>query len=350
MHDVPIVNRQRDDLVSRELIDGILMYLEGEGGEEVGDAARELLDHFLDATTNWLGSPDYQRIIQKRGFSLAIKAPYVLHAMLAISARHLSHLKPCEKHNIVAAIHYQRALRTYFAQLGAPINSDNVDEIIGCGFLHTMLAFENISRFPEDERISTSREDAAASATWLRAMQGMGILQETRDIRSRSKDSIWLPVFHASGGCEDIRCQHAGEAADTEVTAISRSLHALCDVPLDSSGLGHVYHHPLELLCGLIRVDASHESVGRFIVFIGQLSPMFVQLFEQGDVKATLLMAYWCALMIGIDQWWIVNSAISECRRLCAILDRVSVSPIRELLHFPAQKCNYVLREINVGV
>lgn len=272
-----------------------------------------------------------------------MKAPYLLHAILAISASHLSLLRPSEKkYSIAAALHYQYALACYSSQLHMPVDDENADSVIGCGFVQTMLAFENISRLSLDQSVCDS--GSVIAATWLRAMQGVRILLGTNHIHPYLGRSIWLPVFLESGGWEEVTCQHIEEVDGSWASVASKELHSLCDVSLNHITDGNPYRQPLENLCGLMRSDITHETIGRFMVFVGKLPDDFLKLFEQNDVRAMLLMAYWCALISSIHQWWIVSTANYECRRLCAILDSTLVSRVRDLLRFPAGRCGYVLR------
>lgn len=278
--------------------------------------------------------------MRKEGLLIARRAPYLLHSILAISARHLSFLQPMvNKYEIAATIHYQHALTSYSCQLQLAFDAENIDSIIGCGYLQTILAFENISRS------SSEADDGNGAVAWLRTMQGIKLLQSSYNILPYLEQSIWLPVFLESGGWEESNCQHMGEPDDSWASATSRSLHSLCEVPFDSSCSENPYQQPLKGLCQLIRSDESHEMIGRFMVFIGRLPDKFIQLVLQRDPRAMLLMTYWFALICRIDQWWIVRSAILKCREFCASLDKVADLQIRALLRFPASRCGYLLND-----
>lgn len=306
-----------------------------------GDAI-ELIDHFLDTTTPWLGSPKLQKIIQKDGLLLALRAPYLLHSILAISASHLSYLHPEQKkYEVAATIHYQHALTSYSSQLRTGVDAESADSVIGCGYLQTMLAFENIFRASKEE----AGGGGGGGVTWLRAMQGVRILLGASGISPHLEQSIWLPVFLESGGWEENICQAAENMDDSWMSTTSKTLHDLCEVLFDPSCLQSPYQQPLSILCRLIRSNMSHDTIGRFMVFIGKLPNDFVELFEQNEPRALLLMAYWCALISGVDQWWIFRSATAECRRLCASLDNASDSRTRDLLKFPASRCGYILKK-----
>lgn len=276
--------------------------------------------------------------MQKEGLLIAQRAPYLLHSILAISARHLSSLQPeVNKYEVAATIHYQHALTSYSRQLQLAFDAKNVDSIIGCGYLQTVLAFENISR------LSPEADEGNGAVAWLRAMQGIKILQSSYNFSPHLQQSIWLPVFLESGGWEESNCQHIDEADDSWASTTSRSLHTLCEVPFDPSCNENPYLQPLKRLCQLIHSDESHQAIGRFMAFIGKLPDQFIQLVLQRDPKAMLLMTYWFALICRIDQWWIVRSATLKCREFCASLDKVADLQIRALLKFPASRCGYPL-------
>lgn len=300
----------------------------------------DLIHHFCVTTTPWLGSPKLQHIMQKEGLLIARRAPYLLHSILAISARHLSFLQPeVKKYEVAATVHYQHALTSYSCQLELAFDAENVDSVIGCGYLQTILAFENISRLlPE-------ADDGDSAVAWLRTMQGIKILQSSYNILPYLEQSIWLPVFLESGGWEESNCQHMDEADDSWASNTSRSLYRLCEVSFDSSYNTNPYQQPLKRLCQLIRSDESHETIGRFMAFIGKLPGEFIQLVLKRDPRAMLIMTYWFALICRIDQWWIVHSATPKCREFCASLDKVADLQIRALLKFPAGRCGYLLND-----
>lgn len=278
--------------------------------------------------------------MQKEGLLIAWGAPYLLHSILAISARHLGFLQPeVNKYEVAAAIHYQHALTSYSCQLQSDFDVENVDSIIGCGYLQTILAFENIPRS------SSEVDDGNGAVAWLRTMQGIKLLQSSYNILPYLEQSIWLPVFLESGGWEESNCQHMDEPDDSWASATSRSLHSLCEVSFDSSSSENPYQQPLKGLCQLMHSDESHEMIGRFMVFIGKLPDKFIQLVLQRDLRAMLLMTYWFALICRIDQWWIVRSAILKCREFCASLHKVADLQIRALLKFPASRCGYLLND-----
>lgn len=78
------------------------------------------------------------------------------------------------------------------------------------------------------------------------------------------------------------------------------------------------------------------------MAFAGELPNSFVRLLDERDPRALLILCYWSALLSQLDFWWVIESAHTVCRELCAYLDKVPDQRVRNLLQFPASKCDYV--------
>jgi hypothetical protein len=303
----------------------------------------ELLDHFVETKVPWIGSPECQRIMQEHAFRLALEAPYLLHAILAFSATHLSFLHPDEKkYGIAAATHYECSLALYSSQLRTGLNGVSADAIFACCHLHSMLAFRNV--YLASTELLLDSADGYAHG-WLRAIQGTKVLREHSALKPDADQSIWAPVCIEGRAYEDFTFN--GELDDTDSTAFMRSkaLHQLCDVSMDSRNSVNPYQEPLIQLCRLLRCKIGHGTIGMLMVFIGKLPYSFVKLLDEMDPRAMLIIAHWCALMEKVNQWWISQSAEVECARLCGFLEGLSDSRILDLLPFHQDK----LSSNNVG-
>jgi hypothetical protein len=148
--------------------------------------------------------------------------------------------------------------------------------------------------------------------------------------------------MESKAGRKPNSCDHDAEDPSTWVATTSTALHRLCEMP---PGQENPYEIPLAHLCRLMRLEkVDHAQIGMFMVFIGKLPASFVQLLDQSDPMAFLLVAYWATFLSRIDQWWIVDSTKMECMRLCAHLDTVPHPRIRELMKFPASSCGYMMK------
>lgn len=290
----------------------------------------ELLSHFFDEAGPWIGSPACQRTMQQHCLQLSVEAPYLLHALLAFSANHLSFLHPAERrYRVTAIFHYDISLASYSARIRTRLEADS---LLGACYLHTMLAFRNLQ--------SADNAESGNALTWLRTMQGTAILRS--HLRPNLNESVWQPVAIESRSLEDAACNHL-DSDDSWASSTSLAFHQLCEADVEPMLEENPYEKPLSRLCLLMRCQIGQDKIGMFMSFIGRLPSSFVQLLDQNDTRAMLILCYWCALLGQIDQWWIVGSAAGECLRLCKLLNAIPDQRIRDLLKFPANKCGYVI-------
>ncbi|CCD55730.1 similar to transcription factor Cys6 [Botrytis cinerea T4] len=299
----------------------------------------ELLDHFTGVTTLWIGSQSFQKIIQQHGLRISLRAPCLMHAILAFSASHLHYLHPKEKkYNIAFTLHYSKSLSSYLSELRTSLNSSNADAIIASSYLHTMLTFRNIQ---PDQNIEI---DGSGRVTWLRAMRGVSTLWDTNDMNSHLQDSIMLNMKHDPKLLNEGPCNH-DKPNDVNPWALetSRALHRLFEEENNSKSFKDSYERPLRHLCQLIRLGTDQDTVCTFMSFVGELPESFIKLLDQKDPRALLILCYWSALLSQKYYWWVRDPATAVCGRLCAYLDRIPDEGIRSLLYYPASLCGYTM-------
>ncbi|KAG4442633.1 hypothetical protein IFR05_001889 [Cadophora sp. M221] len=296
----------------------------------------ELLSHFFTIAGPSIGSSGCQKVLQKHGLELSRSAPYFLHAILAFSASHLNFLHPQEnKYEIAASIYYGLSLKSYAAQISAGLDANNADSVVGCGYLHTMLAFRNVQ---------SGDLAGAGDLGWLKTMQGVRILWATKILHSGLTNSPWRPLCAESRVTHEFRCNHAETGnSGAAMEDISRALHQFLEVGFSPSGSGNVYKEPLNRLCMILQSYSGHDKIEMSTALIGLLSPTFLELLDRKDPKAIMIICYWCAIFGRNEQWWITRSAQLECVKLCAYLSSIPDRAVQELLRFPASQCGYAL-------
>lgn len=305
----------------------------------------ELVEHFVDTNYSWLGSQPVQGILQQKGLELAKTAPYLLHAILSVSASHLSHLRGYQKSLCSSAIiNYNLSLEKYTSQLES-INSDNVDSILACCLIHVILAFGNVFHTAREQAARFLEDVDEPGWTWLRAMQGFRVLYVDNNLQSHLENSIWRYLFLE----DDTWSKRAVYDPDLAVSnpdglEIARRLFEFCRVDWETPIHDNVYLQPLQLLRPILARFVEDEDLCFLLKFIGHLSSGFLELLEANDTKAMLILSYWCALFGQINQWWITRSTDVECKRICGHLEKSSDPQIRELLQFPARRCGYKLK------
>ncbi|KAG4028808.1 hypothetical protein MFRU_019g00960 [Monilinia fructicola] len=260
-----------------------------------------------------------------------------MHAILAFSARHFNHLQPGDKkYSIAFALHYVLSLSSYSLQLGKGFDSSNADATIASSYLHTMLAFQNV-RSQSNHEVDA---DGGGEFTWLRAMRGVSILWDASDMRYHLNGSVLLHM-------EKDGTYNGGKAhsSDSWALEISREMHNLFGVDCDPDTSQDSYEGPLSSVCQRMQLGNGQEMICRFMSFVGELPSSFVQLLDQNDPRALLLLCYWSALLGQIDSWWVMGPANVVCRRLCGYLDAIPEQRIHDLLRFPAGRCGYIMKE-----
>jgi len=326
---------ERADIPHRQLSDRNAVYQPQD--------ALELIGHFETHSEHWLGSPTAQSIIQQYGFELALNAPYLMHAILAISAKHLSYLHPeTEKYRMAATMHYTRSLQAYSAQLVYDIDHGNANALLGASGLLAKLSFINTPTM-SDEKPTAS----GSAPAWIRSMQGVKTLFQTPKLLKELENGMMTPLLriYSSAPSKD---ELTVDPQDQEMGSHTLSaLKKLCDIDVSSSPAGTTSLNPfgpvLDRLEPLIMCKPTHAKVDRFMAFIALAEPSFVELLVKGEPRAMLILTFWCARFSLVEQWWTGPPARNECKRLCAHLSHIREPAIQTLLRSPAMTCGYEL-------
>ncbi|KAI7626311.1 hypothetical protein KC319_g17561, partial [Hortaea werneckii] len=121
------------------------------------------MDHFEDTLEPWLGSPVAQSMIQEHGIQIGLKAPYLLHALLAYSASHLSRLHPDQpKYSEAAKTHFTRSLQAYSTELVYELERGNANALLSASGILAKLSFINTPV------LSNEKMSAPPVPAWIR--------------------------------------------------------------------------------------------------------------------------------------------------------------------------------------
>lgn len=304
----------------------------------------QLLDHFVNDHSPWMGSPDYQNVIQKHGVKLGLGAPHFLHAILAYSAGHLDYLRSDPKLRITTVHHCSRLLALYAAQI-PHASTENVTQLFGSCTLLTMLSYLGVAYDNPDPDCKPEEHQCDWNA--FRSLQGVRLLQGVPALRAHLRQSVWLPVLQESGPWEGD--DWASPVASCQATWSSRTMEelcAVCGVSPDLRDTDSPYLDPLRRLNRIIHQRMDEAMIGPLMQFVATLSPAYMDAAEQLDPKAFIILCYWHALLLKVGQWWIVRTATGACRRTCAYLWEVGGDDIRRLLQFPAAQCGLNLASL----
>ncbi|KAK0367228.1 hypothetical protein LTR91_005183 [Friedmanniomyces endolithicus] len=291
--------------------------------------AVELVDHFIDYTDLWIGSSTSQGVIQRHGFEMALESEHLLHAMLACSAKHLSHLHPdVKKYDVAATLHYTRSLQAYSAQLCYDLEQGNANAMLATSGLLAKLTFINTPTMSANRPLAADNGPTA----WIRSMQGVRTIMSTPRLRAQLEAGFMLPIL-----------EKYAEPVDFPIvrprleTSIVVALRRLCTTAMASRTLDS-YTTVIDRLEPLVLHQPTNENVDQYMAWVAGLEPTFIELLERNDTRALLILLCWCAKMPLIEQWW--NSvARIEFLRISAHLSNVDDPLVQQLLCLAA-KCD----------
>ncbi|KAK1056040.1 hypothetical protein LTR12_013872 [Friedmanniomyces endolithicus] len=291
--------------------------------------AVELVDHFIDYTDLWIGSSTSQGVIQRHGFEMALESEHLLHAMLACSAKHLSHLHPhVKKYDVAATLHYTRSLQAYSAQLCYDLEQGNANAMLATSGLLAKLTFINTPTMSANRPLAADNGPTA----WIRSMQGVRTIMSTPRLRAQLEAGFMFPIL-----------QKYAELVDLPIvrprleTSIVDALRRLCKTATASRTLDS-YTAVIDRLEPLVLHQPTNENVDQYMAWVAGLEPTFIELLERNDTRALLILLCWCAKLPLIEQWW-TSVARIEFLRISAHLSNVDDPLVQQLLCLAA-KCD----------
>lgn len=310
---------------------------EASGGLSESVDPLELMDHFFRTTDcYWIGSPGCQRILQQHGPRLALRSPYLLHAMLANSAYHLASLKPAmAKYGLAGISHYSKSLELYMTPIRDDIATMDVDALFASCMLLNLIAFKNNATTPSGITDPTSQDDFAMDIAGLRSIRGFRILKELPSLQSKLDQSIWSSFFNECGSREP-RSTDVYSQSFRRLEAMD-GLDNLCSSQMSQTVTDGRYDSALDSLRRLMYRGPGHETIGVWFRFGGALETPFLQLVESKDTRALLLLCYWYTMAAQIQQWWAADTARLEGSRLLKFLQNYSEPQVVALLWYPSE-------------
>jgi Fungal specific transcription factor domain len=291
----------------------------------------ELLAHYQSVACLSLGSPKAQKIMRTMVPNWAQEHPFLLHSILAFSARQLGYLIPQDPTYQVAAAHHQHfALQLYSKQLSQAISWDKVDALLAACMILTGLAFFG------DDRISYILADPQEVSGWIAVTSGLGVLLHLENLKSYIPHSLWLPVIRDSDDDRDTYSK-----IRPGLDGLPAELVDLCHITGTSNKDNNPYHVPVRLLTAMMNLELDVHNFTKLIKFPCRLPSSFITLIRGKDPIALLLMSHWFALMSTMPHWWCCVRARFECLAICRHLKLHKDDRIQKLLEYPMRVCGY---------
>lgn len=255
--------------------------------------------------------------------------------MLAFSAYHIAALCPEQRlHEIAAAWHYSLALESYRQAIDE--ESVDADALFACCMLLTLLSFKHLSSDLSNDDNPKSQKSPAFDTVGLRFIGGPRILADAFARRSMLDQGLWQPLIRH---CEDRFFKNDGMFAGSSHASQSMAgLEAVCC----SDEIRGPFDTALQSIRLLMQCYSSDrpKMVEFTFCFAIKLDPRFLRLAEERVPNALLVLCYWYALVIQVDQWWACRTAQIEGLKLLRYLQDTANIAIQPLLDFPAQLLN----------
>lgn len=290
----------------------------------------ELLLDFPKTVTSTLSSPSGVQVISTHVLPLVTSYPFLLHAILALTAAHMTCVAGRGDDFAAAAIfHTQASLTLYTARLDRLDDRAEMDAMLATCFMLTALFYLSHDRLHTTASWVFPCVGAARCATrWHTIISGPALLLRSAEFTRSAERSIWFPFMQQS---MDLRacavCRGGpGESAVTLLREV-----------IDESAAGDArtrsYLSALEVLAPVIRAHFdpatgtfsacnNAEDFVSLVLLPSQLCPTFFERLEEYDHIALLLIGFWFALLARLQhcQWWCLRRSLAEGSAICLFL------------------------------
>ncbi|KAH7338498.1 hypothetical protein BKA66DRAFT_435315 [Pyrenochaeta sp. MPI-SDFR-AT-0127] len=288
-----------------------------------------LLDYFINNVGVSVAGPEYSHTFTVQVIDIAKEVPFLMHAMLALSACQLQHtVADGSPYRLPEALHTHLASQGLRQAVGHMNTVKDMDSVLTSAMLLNCLAFCYADWRDEEVDVNTSRP----SWNWLRIQTGLkDLLIETKPFHC---ESIWMPMFIAT---------KTFAITEPPQNDLDIRLAKFCGIVSDSSDIDNPYFEFYTQLAPLVIRKPDIYYLRMYSNAIGGIDQKFVELLEKEDSKAMVLFAHWLALMCSCITWWITRRTSRECWMICRILDKRLLGEDRALLERPAEACGYPL-------
>ncbi|KAL4885889.1 hypothetical protein BJY04DRAFT_214086 [Aspergillus karnatakaensis] len=319
-------------------INELLQLKQGKFGECLSNL--DTLRHFQDTITPTIISKSGRDVMRGKMIRLALQSPYLMHSIIAVAIAHLRQTLPetdtsLGKYTVLETHHWQRAIREYSTELQSPITIEGMDPMFSACLLMTVNSFAMDSYNPHQSFVFSPKP--AESLNWLFVQSGLShLLGRTKQWLRKS---MWFEMFMDSRSelFEDERNGKEG---------LHPELAELCGITEFSTVENTPYMWPLRMLTPMLSLRPSVETFPQITTFMGRLFPNYYERLIAKDPPALMILAWWLAIMLSIDLWWVNARARSECAAICMYLEDSLDPLVLRLLEFPAQACGYLLQHV----
>ncbi|RDW57120.1 hypothetical protein BP6252_13866 [Coleophoma cylindrospora] len=285
----------------------------------------ELMHHFTVSTSQTVGSNgELQRTMQEVVPRLALSEPYLMHAVLALSALHLDCMRPLSSRHywLPALQHYSNAIPAFRTSLQL-VTEKNCHALFAFAHLITKSSFAILAC----TQAPIFSPESEITADFISHLQGGFSVYDTA--------FEWL----ASGPLKD--CLEAPVDADQSFESYPHDAKLARLLPHLNSGNEECDIACREALNDLRRVFAMISAPNQTIstktlvyCWLARLSSRFIVLMNKQNPEALIVLAHYSVMLNLIDEYWFMKGwgirLLEQCQsKLCG--------PQLELISWPLE-------------
>ena len=290
----------------------------------------ELLHNFTTATYATLTTDGgLQELWQMAVPRIAFSYDFVMHALLAMSALHLSFLHPSDRsYYMMATEHHGKALRLLRAAFPAKDPSHGTAIFAASSLVGLYVCGCQL----DDEDMSLK------APTWIRQFRGIWATAQWR----------WKWVLEGELGSmlapkPADQSRYAGEDTVFPSSLLALSQRGapgqLDPEELENDDVHQIYIHATEVLkASWDRSWLTELRLTEVLHWPVNIKERFLDFIEERRPRALVLLAHHCALMESVDKrfWWIKGRGMDEVARIDNILEE----RWKRWLDWPRRRCN----------
>ena len=267
----------------------------------------ELMFHWTSVTGPNLGDnkngPSHQDLWQIQFPRLAFKHDFLLRGILALSAMHLSYLDPNRRaeFDLKASAHQEFALAAFQETLPL-VNESNCHALFAFSCLLVAIAF------------ATSSRDVANTETDLNTFHWVWLLRGGNSILQMHKETLrsgflapLLDYLMFSEMTESHEIAHADRIA-----SLFKLTNDIQDVEAAQACTLAVHHLLSTFIQASVLMKRGQGSVLSSLVWPVHLSPKFMDLLNERNPEAMVILAHYCVLIhwgAQDDTWFLIGWA-----------------------------------------
>ncbi|KAL4937947.1 hypothetical protein BDV06DRAFT_226475 [Aspergillus oleicola] len=301
----------------------------------------ELLHHYMINTCYTLSRvPAIQAVWHDQAPRIGFPAPFVLHAILAVSALHLGHLEPSRRATCIAQArtHHDAAITAVIPNL-EHLASENPVALFLFSSLTCMFSCATVHGADEGNFLLLFEQDNLSH--WVHLFRGIkAILDHGNDNLTKG---VLAPIF-TNGGFRsavrrDPKTLEQGQMYVWELQQMVDNEHAHDDT------LRQVYQVVLDrLACTLVvMLKPTVLETADVFAWVLESSDEYLDLLRRGSSTALIIFSFWCVAAKQLDwSWWAKGLARRLLGQVHAKLDERGRGwlrwPMQQIGWFPGSK------------